>query len=229
VGMSKPTDVLRGNSLKGQEMYGWVVDNNDPKKKGRVKIRVPQLHRTIPDDDLPWAMPKATGQPGAGGGVGAWAIPAEGSKVSVNFDQDDPHNLKFGRSITTDDVAKDNELRNDPDYPFVSGHVDEAGNMVRTNTKEGKVEAGFTHVSGSSVLMDNDGNVYIFAAKNVFFGCKGDMELVAQGTIKMHATGSMSLKGSTISQNGGDGAATVKAVAARKRPTVDKKKGRTDL
>ena len=36
---------------------GTVVDNNDPKKLGRLKINVPTVYGNIKTDDLPWASP----------------------------------------------------------------------------------------------------------------------------------------------------------------------------
>ena len=36
---------------------GKVVDNKDPKKIGRLKINVPNIHGNIKKDDLPWANP----------------------------------------------------------------------------------------------------------------------------------------------------------------------------
>lgn len=43
--------------------YATVIDNNDPDKKGRVKIKVPFLHEETTDDLLPWAkaFPLSTG------------------------------------------------------------------------------------------------------------------------------------------------------------------------
>lgn len=40
---------------KNPFFIGTVVDNNDPTYNYRVKVRLPKIHDTIPDDKLPWA------------------------------------------------------------------------------------------------------------------------------------------------------------------------------
>lgn len=40
---------------KNPFFIGTVVDNNDPTFNYRVKVRLPKIHDTIPDNDLPWA------------------------------------------------------------------------------------------------------------------------------------------------------------------------------
>lgn len=67
-------------------MYrGVVVDNEDPKKMGRCRIRIGGVY---PNDGGPWAFP--IGQPGAGSAArGIWAPPAVGSDVCVWFEQGD--------------------------------------------------------------------------------------------------------------------------------------------
>jgi hypothetical protein len=46
---------------------GWVVDDEDPRDIGRIKIRVPGVYREeVSDEDIPWALP-ATGIYRSGG------------------------------------------------------------------------------------------------------------------------------------------------------------------
>jgi hypothetical protein len=234
----RPSEIFTPNqNLRGGDMYGWIVENDDSKAKdgkklGRVKIRVPQLHRTIPDEDLPWVFPMSEGTPGfeGDGGVGAFNVPAKGAKVRTKMDQNDPHQLRYGGSIPTENVIKNNEIRNDPDYPHVAGFVDHGGNKFRTNNKEGKTEIDYTHVSGSGFKIDNDGNVYLYSAKKLFIGAKDDVEIVSDKAVKVHGKGgNLSLKGTQILENGSDESASVKAVPARQRPQRDEKQSRVDL
>lgn len=67
--------------------HGSVVENADPLKLGRVKVRVPAIVEPRSD----WAFPLATG--GAGEGVGFFNVPKVGAEVAVWFkggDEDQP-------------------------------------------------------------------------------------------------------------------------------------------
>jgi hypothetical protein len=45
------------NKLKDQIFIGVIVDNKDPKRLGRCKIRVFTVYDDIPTEDIPWASP----------------------------------------------------------------------------------------------------------------------------------------------------------------------------
>ena len=63
---------------------GKVIDNQDPRRLGRLKVVVPE----VGGDDLPmWALPCV---PYAGKGVGLWALPSIGSAVWVEFEGGEP-------------------------------------------------------------------------------------------------------------------------------------------
>jgi len=74
---------------------GVVEDRNDPKKAGRVKVRVLGVHTKvkvksdiegIPTDELPWAQPVAGLIEGSITGMGQFAVPLQGSHVFVFFE-----------------------------------------------------------------------------------------------------------------------------------------------
>lgn len=72
---------------------GLVVDNNDPKKVGRCRVRVFGKHtsgdNTIPDDNLPWAYPDYGVSFGGNGGSGSFSYPKLNSLVQVGFKNGD--------------------------------------------------------------------------------------------------------------------------------------------
>ena len=66
---------------------GNVVNNNDPLKKGRIKVRVYNLFPAkIPDEDIPWAIPNFAYM---GSIKGAFVVPPINTKVKVHFDRHD--------------------------------------------------------------------------------------------------------------------------------------------
>lgn len=89
---------LSADDLVAQEFLGEVVDNNDPEFTGRCKVRVygkfdgredfdnEASTFSIPDEDLPWAYPAASGIFGGGeGGAGSLSVPKVGTKVKIKF------------------------------------------------------------------------------------------------------------------------------------------------
>lgn len=224
--MANPIQMTRTNLLKG-DYHGVVVDNKDPKKQQRVRIRVPQLHRNIPDNKLPWSMPDASGrQANAGVGVGGVDVPPIGSKVMFSLTENDPHNPKYKGSPTTDDVNKNNELLNE-DYPGTYGQVDHAGNKATVNTEKNEITT--THVSGTTTHTDGAGNVSIVSVGNITLSAKGNITIVADGVIKVHAKGNLSSKGAVINLNSGDGAASATETGARTRPNIPSPAGKTTM
>ena len=70
---------------------GVVTDNQDPKRLGRVKIRVPGI---ADDPDTHWALP--AGMPGGGTSQrGFFDVPAIGSEVYAFFLGGDPDKVRF--------------------------------------------------------------------------------------------------------------------------------------
>jgi len=49
------SDYAEDENSKNPFFIGTVVDNNDPARSYRVKVRLPKIHQNISDADLPWA------------------------------------------------------------------------------------------------------------------------------------------------------------------------------
>jgi phage baseplate assembly protein gpV len=81
---------IKRTELGEQYFIGEVVDINDPKKLGRVRIRVNELFGTkiqIPDAVLPWAAKEDNHF--LGFGSKQFCIPRVGARVSVYFSKGD--------------------------------------------------------------------------------------------------------------------------------------------
>ena len=81
---------------------GLVTENDDPTKRGRVKVQVP----AVLNDLQVWAMPCL---PYAGNNVGLYTIPGPGAGVWVEFEGGDPSYAIWTGGFWADDELPKNE------------------------------------------------------------------------------------------------------------------------
>lgn len=212
-------------SMENSSYEAWVTDVDDPEKRQRVRVRIPVLHRDIPDDKLPWSHIQSSGVAQAGAGVGSVNVPDKFAKVEVSFEEDDPHNPRYQTSATSDDVHKDNELLQE-DYPNTTGHVDSHGNRWSVNKATGDIN--FTHKSGAVIHVDGAGNVSIGGAGNVNIGATGDINVSAGGGLNLHAQGDVNIAGSFIDLNS-NGPSSPNIPGSRTKPVIESKANQTSM
>ena len=147
------------NERNGKDLYGIyrgvVVDNEDPLKIGRVKVRVFSLHGVydISDEDLPWANYCS---PFGSANSGSFIIPEVNNTVFVAFEGgDQQYPLYLGTSYST---GKE-------DY-YLVGNTSGRKRNIRARTLEKPVEALnndlkvlYKSSKGSIIVFeDTDGN-----------------------------------------------------------------------
>ena len=139
---------------------GTVVDNNDPKKLGRLKINVPTVYGNIKTDDLPWASPSFSyGYHDRG----IFFVPEVGALVTVMFLNNSPYTAVWMGAIhREDDNIVPQEIKEN--YP---------------NRKEIKTKVGYIlfddetnyiqikHKNGSEIVFSDNGDIVIHAAKDL--------------------------------------------------------------
>lgn len=166
---------------------GIVVDVDDPQRLQRVRVRIPNIHQGLKDDELPWVGSLVnTFSAAAASTLGAVQVPQKGARVwTMYLDDSGYHGVYLGavprrNTRVTELVGKPNDT--DPftganagkpvtpadqsdqpeyakDYPHVVGSIDQSGNLLAVNTKRDTIE--YTHVSGTSFQVDGKGNVQI--------------------------------------------------------------------
>jgi len=173
---------------------GVVVDNDDPARLLRVRVRVVERHGTkIPDDKLPWAAPIVPPDFGAGNAVGGFHIPQVGVQVLVIFPNDDIHTpFYFGRILSKND--KWESLSGN--YPGRYGFRDPDGNYVLVDTVDGWAE--MRHHSGTYMRIEDSGDVFIHVSGSL------TMEITQGWNVTVYGNTSIDTKGSTMITSGSD-------------------------
>lgn len=136
--------------LKSRTFLGIVEDNEDPKKLGRVKIRVASIYDNIPKEDIPFAV--------------AWKdlngngfnIPDIGKVVSVVFDDGSIYNPQY---IYADhyNINLENKLNqlSSKDYTSMKSVMfDHSTQIYRTESEGLKIDHEYSNVN-----LDKNGNI----------------------------------------------------------------------
>lgn len=218
-------ELLKGkNDFGDQEDTGRVIDNNDPLKLGRVKLRTAR-NKSVPKDLVPWSRPADSGVANAGKGVGSTNIPPMGAKVMLTHDGGDPHFPAYRGTPATADVYNENNEGNphadqNGDYPWVRGFKDIAGNVFRVNMKEGKESLSFTDVHGNCITLDKNGLAFAING-NITASAKGGKATVVSDTeVVLNSKQPLNIKSPNINVNGDGGDADVIDSPAGERPAV---------
>lgn len=169
-----------------------VIDNNDPDKAGRVKIKIPTLHARVDNDNLPWAKQKSLFS-GGSDSYGSSTIPEIGSLVWVQFDNDkdylkpfyvaDIHLNNFHPHSLFEDNVKSSITGFSSSYPDVKYHYYKNGNCVGVSSNASTPEIFIFHKSGTNIFIDANGKIFVTG--------KSDIEVKdnTNNKITMDATG----------------------------------------
>lgn len=139
---------------------GYVVDNKDPQKAGRCRVRVDHFMTGVEDDMLPWAKPSMS-PTFAGNGQGALSVPKVGVKVFVTF---------AGGSIFNPEYSAygdiDTELINEVGEDYVDSQV-----LLYDKTNEVYIlfqpnRGLHMQYKGSEIQLSTDGMISIIHANN---------------------------------------------------------------
>ncbi len=135
---------------------GLVVDNNDPKHIGRIRVKVPEV---LPGETTGWAMPSS---PLAGKGTGLAMVPPANSLVFVEWPAGDVARVPIwsgGAWAEGDGVAGAG-----PDAIVL---VTPGGHRVELKDTKGQAAVTVKAASGATVILDDKGVTIEFSGQKV--------------------------------------------------------------
>ena len=153
-----------------------VVDNNDPDKAGRVKIKVPGIHSNVPEDLLPWAKQKTLFL-GGSNTHGKSSIPEIDSLVWIAFD--DPIDYlrpfydadiqlnKFNPHKLFDTNVKSAITGFSSSYPDVKYEYYKNGICVAISSSDDSPEIAIYHPTGTNIFINKDGKINIVGKDDI--------------------------------------------------------------
>jgi phage protein D/phage baseplate assembly protein gpV len=196
--------LLSQGAAGGRERYfgvavATVTDIDDPQKLARVKVMLPWLSEDV---STTWARLVA---PGAGNEYGVIWMPQVGDEVLVAFEHGDIDypivlgGLWNGKDVVPFDYGSDID----------SGKVTYCGFTSRTGHKvsffesssESKIHLLTQGGAVSIILNDKDKELKVETTGKVIFDAQGDVEIKAGGSMKLTASGQMTIKGATVAIN----------------------------
>lgn len=149
-----------------------VIDDKDPDKLSRVKVKVLPEMKDVEDDLLPWAEPAISGY-GTGASHGNHAPPEKDSFVAIRIDDGwkkfvyahDEYVEGFAIYSQWEDISGDLTDYGQGSYPQPRMIVGKDGTIRFHNTETGAV--GVYHHTGSFVYFSPEGKLSIKAAQGV--------------------------------------------------------------
>ena len=143
---------------KGEEQPARVIDNNDPKGMGRIRVQFPWQEEK--GQKTPWIR---LIQPHSGAGKGFHFIPEIGEEVLVSHESQNAEKpFVMGTHYNGSETSSYHTSGNDKKVIHTR-----SGTKIILNDAEGSVF--IEDPSGNTYLMDGQGNINVNAPKNISF------------------------------------------------------------
>ena len=163
--------------------HGIVADNNDPERKGHVKVRIPGV-LDGETDSLPWCAPKFPTVFGGLANSQAFVVPKTGSAILVEFEN--PYCLWYTGWAPSDLTV--NDLFHD-EYPNSYGIKDEEFLVLVANRSNGDVLLVKRATTGENTL------AYLGPEAEVDVATAGRIDLASvENTINVRARQDINLE-----------------------------------
>lgn len=205
-GLLKFTEYFNFQNHLDHFYIGTVVDNDDPLKKGRAKVTIPNfldgqnLKKTRTEAEikevLPWINPLLE----ISNHGYRQAPPEIGDLLRISFPYEDCHfgMYDFYMNTTNNSLVHKNAAVFDENgnYKYILGEQDSLGTYYVVNKKD-KYEK-FHHVSGFEVLINKDGKYKINIPENWEVEITKKVDIHAEDIIKIKSDIEIELNGADL-------------------------------
>ena len=175
---------------------GFVVDNKDPQKRGRLQLTIPSV---LDDQESDWALPCLPF--GGASGYGLFVVPEIGAQIWAEFEEGDLHRPIWTgtfwqqESDVPEDAAKDEPTTRLLQTP--SGHI------LQFDDEEGEERFRLFHPADAEMLIDKNGSIILTDAA----GATVRLDAEASEIVVEDANGNimtMSGSGTTVEDSNGN-------------------------
>lgn len=201
VDLLAPPDHERDGGKICGVVVGIVVNNQDPDKMGRVKVKFPWLS----NDDESWWARIATLM--AGAGRGSWFLPEVDDEVLVAFEHGD---VRFPYVVGALWNGKDAPPANNDDGKNNTREIkSRSGHIIRLDDTSGSEKVEVIDKSGNSLTIESSSNAITVKAtgrikiegNGIELTSQSDVTIQAKTTADINSTANMTIKGALVSIN----------------------------
>ena len=133
---------------------GFVTDNKDPQKSGRVKLSIPSV---FGDQESDWALPCLPY--GGLADQGFFTVPQIDSQVWVEFEEGDPQRPIWTGTFWQQEADVPSEAAKDE--PTTRLIKTPTGHLLQFDDEDSKEKILLHHMSGSEISFDEKGSIAI--------------------------------------------------------------------
>lgn len=200
-----------GSGLHGRFLKGTVVSVVDDDGVQRSRVRIPDVHKGIKDEDLPMASSMGAG--GTAAGVGAVNPHPVGSNVWVLHQGNDLYHPmimggvndksnKLGSVVDKDHKKPDGFVKGEKyadNYGHVSAQGFPDGSLLAMDHKNGTFD--YHHKSGTRIRMDGDGNMSVEVAGKSGKKVGSGLNLTIKGPVNITTEDKATITASELNVN----------------------------
>lgn len=131
---------------------GIVIDNNDPQKRGRLKLRIPSV---LADQDTDWALPCLPY--GGYDQQGMFMVPDVDAQVWVEFEEGDIHRpIWVGTFWQQESDVPEDAAKEEPTTRLIRTH---AGHILQFDDEDGEERFRLFHPADAEMIIDSNGSI----------------------------------------------------------------------
>ena len=140
---------------------GTVVDNVDPEKRARLKLRIPSV---LADQDTDWALPCLPY--GGFDQQGMFMVPDVDAQVWVEFEEGDIHRpIWVGTFWQQESDVPEDASKEEPTTRMLRTH---SGHILQFDDADGEEQFRLYHPSEAEMIIDPDGTISLTDASGAF-------------------------------------------------------------